>query len=488
MSRRLATELAEWALELQRVGGRKHRRAGPFAGRQFRHGGLHRPVGPGARARTCAGARRRPRPWRGRRGPAVHRRGRGDPPPAAPVRRRLPEEPRSRPAALPGANTSTGGASAAHRSSNRRLPNARRPASDFAPIQPLAPKAAFAEFGHTELRTLGEMGEALARSRGQRAIGARRRARRRRRHRRRRCGRRRTVPDLRGRRPGADARSCSRACASGCAGPPRPRPRRRACARCTPSRAARAWPARCAWARWRTAWKPQSNTWSAAATPAPPTSNVWSAASMRSKPASTCCAAARSTTRSPCRWSRNRRPSRPLPCRRPTPAAAPLAPLLPLPVVSTRAEPVAEPAPVVQAAVEPAAPVVQAQPAAAAASPNIDWSRFAAAGAGSAVSAGQPARRPAASRPCACARSCSTAWSTRPARSVDHAFAHRGRCRAAEGLARRPDRQPGAPAPPAARHRAAGRDADHLAHGGRQGLGGRRSTRWRWTASRASRN
>ena len=35
-----------------------------------------------------------------------------------------------------------------------------RPASDFAPIQPLAPKAAFAEFGHTELRTLGEMGEA----------------------------------------------------------------------------------------------------------------------------------------------------------------------------------------------------------------------------------------------------------------------------------------------------------------------------------------
>ncbi len=39
-----------------------------------------------------------------------------------------------------------------------------KPASDFAPIQPLAPKAAFTEFGHTELRTLGELGAAVARS------------------------------------------------------------------------------------------------------------------------------------------------------------------------------------------------------------------------------------------------------------------------------------------------------------------------------------
>ena len=70
-----------------------------------------------------------------------------------------------------------------------------------------------------------------------------------------------------------------------------------------------------------------------------------------------------------------------------TPAAVPLAEFVPLPVVSTRAEPVAEPAPVVQAAVEPVAPVVQAQPVVAAASQNIDWSRFAAAGEGSTVSA-----------------------------------------------------------------------------------------------------
>jgi chemosensory pili system protein ChpA (sensor histidine kinase/response regulator) len=39
-----------------------------------------------------------------------------------------------------------------------------KPASDFAPIQPLAPKAAFTEFGHTELRTLAELGETVARS------------------------------------------------------------------------------------------------------------------------------------------------------------------------------------------------------------------------------------------------------------------------------------------------------------------------------------
>ena len=59
---------------------------------------------------------------------------------------------------------------------------------------------------------------------------------------------------------------------------------------------------------------------------------------------------------------------------------------------------------------------------------------------------------------------------------------------AAEVGARRPDREPGAPAPPVARHRAAGRDADRVAHGGCQGHRRSRSTRWRWTASRGSRN
>ena len=52
-------------------------------------------------------------------------------------------------------------------------------------------------------------------------------------------------------------RSCSRAARLGApagraGGTPPP-----ACAPCTRSRAARAWPARCAWARWRTAWKPR---------------------------------------------------------------------------------------------------------------------------------------------------------------------------------------------------------------------------------------
>ena len=67
-------------------------------------------------------------------------------------------------------------------------------------------------------------------------------------------------------------RSCSRACATGRAGRPSWRPLRPACARCTPSRAVRVWPARCAWARWRTGWKPPSNTCWRRARPAAPTS------------------------------------------------------------------------------------------------------------------------------------------------------------------------------------------------------------------------
>ena len=44
-------------------------------------------------------------------------------------------------------------------------------------------------------------------------------------------------------------------------------------------------------------------------------------------------------------------------------------------------------------------------------------------------------------------------------------------CRPDQDLARRPDREPGAPARPAARHRDPGRDADDLAHRGGQGRG-----------------
>ena len=89
---------------------------------------------------------------------------------------------------------------------------------------------------------------------------ARRRAGRRRRHRRRRRDRRRAVPDLRGRgRRAAAATGVAHARLGRATDRSRPA-RRPACARCTRSRAARAWPARCAWARWRTAWRPRSST------------------------------------------------------------------------------------------------------------------------------------------------------------------------------------------------------------------------------------
>ena len=94
LSRRLGTELAEWAMELHRPVGETHGGAGPFAGRQFGHGGLHRPVAPGARARACADALAS-RVGHGTPDEAqlFSRRRRRDPPPAAPVRRRLPEAP-----------------------------------------------------------------------------------------------------------------------------------------------------------------------------------------------------------------------------------------------------------------------------------------------------------------------------------------------------------------------------------------------------------
>ena len=57
-----------------------------------------------------------------------------------------------------------------------------------------------------------------------------------------------------------------------------------------------------------------------------------------------------------------------------------------------------------------------------------------------------------------------------------------------QGLARRPDRQPGAPARPAARHRAAGRDADDARAWRPRRPRRRRSTRSSSTASRASRS
>ena len=79
---------------------------------------------------------------------------------------------------------------------------------------------------------------------------------RRRGHRRGRCHRRRAVPDLRGRGRRAAAAAAGAPARLDATAPATPTPRRPACARCTPSRAVRAWPARCAWARWRTGWRP----------------------------------------------------------------------------------------------------------------------------------------------------------------------------------------------------------------------------------------
>ena len=73
--------------------------------------------------------------------------------------------------------------------------------------------------------------------------------RRRGRDRRRRCDRPRPVPDLRGRGDRTDAAAGRRAARSGPRGPTTAAHATTCCARCTRSRAAPGWPARCAWAR-----------------------------------------------------------------------------------------------------------------------------------------------------------------------------------------------------------------------------------------------
>ena len=96
LSRRLATELAEWAIELHRPVGESaialaHSLAGSSATVGFAD------LSHLARALEHALTRSHAhRPGRRRRGAAVRRRRRRDPPPAAPVRRRLPEGARRR--------------------------------------------------------------------------------------------------------------------------------------------------------------------------------------------------------------------------------------------------------------------------------------------------------------------------------------------------------------------------------------------------------
>ena len=71
-------------------GRRSADRAGAFARRQLGDGRLHRPLAARALARACARAHPGHRPRHRRRSAPVRQRRRGDPPPAAPVRRRLP--------------------------------------------------------------------------------------------------------------------------------------------------------------------------------------------------------------------------------------------------------------------------------------------------------------------------------------------------------------------------------------------------------------
>ena len=185
-----------------------------------------------------------------------------------------------------------------------------------------------------------------------------------------------------------------------------------ACARCTPSRGARGWPARCAWAKWRTGWKPPSNTCWRAARPAPPMwKRCWRAwmpspasfdllAPGDVGPSQPMRAGRRSRQPSDCRP--RRRPGR-LPalqpergradagccrrCRRPSHRAA----AVPTPLSRGRA----------------ARHRLGALQGRRSHRAGCRW---------------PTSRRPARPR-CACARRCSTGWSTRPARSASRARA-----------------------------------------------------------------
>ena len=283
-----------------------------------------------------------------------------------------------------------------------------------------------------------------------RARPGRRGARRfRRRHRRRRCGRRRAVPDLRGRGGGAAAQ-LGAALRDWVAAPGRHGARAlRRCARCTRSRAAPAWPARCAWASWRTAWSPRSRRSARGRRPRRRSSNCSTrfdalaghlrrlARGRRRDPDRT--GAARRGRRRRSRRSRAEAPSHAV--RRP----------LPRPTVAAKRRPAAAAAPAGRPPRRSRCLAVDAHAAARGVEPGGARPRP------SARPPGQPGRR-----------------------GQHHALAHRSRARPDAQVARRPDRKPRAPAPPAARHRAAGRNADAVAPGAGQGFAaGLRSARVR---------
>ena len=141
-----------------------------------------------------------------------------------------------------------------------------------------------------------------------------------------------------------------------------------------------------------------------------------------------------------------------------------------------------------EAAAQPEAPLVPSPPPVGtpgAAVADIDWARFK-AGAGVLVPV---ADRPATSTAAVRVRAPLLDRLVNQAGEVEHhALAHRVRCRPDQGLAGRPDAKTSSAAPATARPGAAGRDRRSPRAWRRPRPRRRPSTRWRWTASRASRN
>ena len=160
-------------------------------------------------------------------------------------------------------------------------------------------------------------------------------------------------------------------------------PQRRAttcCARCTRSRAVPGWPARCAWANSPTAWSRRSSACGSRARGRADVEPLLHALRRACRPPSTRCVPPAAARPRPSAGRRPRRASRSAP-RQPRPrrvAAADAATAAPSPCRGSRA----------------------GARRAGRARRHHPWRRS--------------ARSP--TRPCACARSCSTAWSTRPAR------------------------------------------------------------------------
>ena len=146
---------------------------------------------------------------------------------------------------------------------------------------PRRPRPSAAAPAHAAARSRRAAGAGARRCRLQRAgAGRPRRGRR---------GRSGPVPDLRGRGGRTDAAAGRRPAPVGRAARKTAARATRCCAHCTRSRAAPGWPAPCGWANWRTAWSRRSST-SAPSTWPPPTWTTCCSASTACRPTSTPCA------------------------------------------------------------------------------------------------------------------------------------------------------------------------------------------------------